>query len=171
MKEQVEVSHILAVVEDRDEPLILLRRAVYLKPMYCPDVRLANQLRPLPLGSFTLLVVRSQRHQVLPTIRILQRPNLRLVRCRWNITQIVDSIEVSDQRHGNPVIAVDLVIPADHHPILPLVANPKRRWRISTDVIQVNRCMSCRIHGAKCTIRLFHQQRDRCVRRLSGHQK
>jgi hypothetical protein len=164
VEEQIEVSDILAVIEDRDEALILLRGAVYLEAVDGPVVSRSDHLGPLTFGWSAAAVVRGEIEQMLPTIGITQGRDLVLVHRGGNIAYVIDCIEIPGQRYGDPIIAGDLVIAADDDAILALVAGPKDDGRVRADVIQVDGGMAGWIHCAELTVGLFHQQGDGSAR-------
>jgi hypothetical protein len=70
---------------------------------------------------------------------------------------------IADQGHGDPVIAVDLVIAADDDAKLAVVAGAEHDVRIGADVIEIDGGVAGGIHGAKFAVGFFHQERDRGV--------
>jgi hypothetical protein len=80
-----------------------------------------------------------------------------------NIARRIDGVEIADQRNGDPVIAVDLVVAADDDAILAVVAGAKHGGRIGADVIEIDGGVAGGVHRAKIAVGLFHEQRDRGV--------
>ena len=79
MEENVEVAFVEAVVEQRDESLVLLCRAHHLKAMDRAVVGLSHQLRPLAPRRFSVTAICRQIQQMFPAIRITQRVHLGLI--------------------------------------------------------------------------------------------
>ena len=77
---------------------------------------------------------------------------------------VAGRVQIRNQGHGDPVIAVDLVVSADDGAILTRPAHAQLRGSIGTNVTEVDRRMAGWVYPAEPPIGLLQQQRHGCVR-------
>jgi hypothetical protein len=160
VEEEVEVADVAAVVVGVDEALVLCRRAVDLKAVDSAIVGGADQFGPLTLGGPAVAVIGRQIKQVLLTVGVAQSCDLFFVHRLGNVGQRIDGVEIGDQRDGEPVIPINLVVAADDDAILSVVARAEHGGGISANVIEINGGVASGVYCAKIAVRLFHQECD-----------
>ena len=157
------MADVAAIVKGGDEYLVLLRRTVDLKAVDGPVEGGADKLRPFTFRRFALPVVRCKIEKMLPAIGVPQSFGLLSIHREGNIAGRIDCVQIANQGHGDPIIAVDFVVAANDAAKLAVVAGAKHGRGIGADVIEIDRGVPGGIHRAKCPIGLFHQKRDRGV--------
>ena len=158
MEEQIEMPHIPSVVEQRNKTLVLLlpcsppRNRGSSGHTTIPPAAVHSPFGPYPPA------IRSQRQQRLsagtypaapPPAPCPPTPESRLPGPPHTGKESAAS---------RSSLAIDLVVPADYHAILALLAHPQLRRRLRTDVAQIHRRMARRIECPKLPVRLLHQQ-------------
>ena len=73
---------------------------------------------------------------------------------------IVDGVEVGDERDGDPVEAVDLVVAADDDAVFAVVAGAEDGGGVGTDVVEVDGGVAGGVEGTEGAVGFLHEKSD-----------
>lgn len=129
-------------------------------------------MNPLAAGNFMFRIVGNQVFEMLAAIAIaqfeLEFGSGRVGDFRW----IIDRVQVGQQRHGEPIVAVDAVIAAEDDAHFAVAARAQVCGRVSADAIEENGGVAGGIHGAEAAEGLLDEQgRIRTGRRTGENRK
>ena len=138
------VGHVVRTfVVRRDEIVILLFRGRKLEAVEGSVKRRAYQFIPIAWGRRPFRTVGNNLFQVFSPVRIAHgRFDLRVGDQR-NILGTLHGVQVRQQRHSQPIVTVDPVVPAQHHAGFPGLASPQHRGRGCTHVAEIYRRVTC----------------------------
>src|SRR6187402_522176 len=167
-EDDVEVRNVLAIVELRDRIGVLLRRGLKLKAIKLTVVGRAHELDPLSTWSGAVFFIWSDTSQMIPSILVAEFP-LQRWSCRGrHLIEGLHRIEIRDQGNCHPVIAIDLVIAADHSAELALAARTQTGWRLGADVIEVDGGVAGRIQVSEEPKGFFQKKSRRSMHGETG---
>ena len=162
VEEEIEVADVFAVVEDGYEAAVLLRCCVYLEAVDGAIERRADELGPFAFRCAAGLgIVGGEIFKMLFAVGVADFGDLLFSDAGGDLADVVDGVEIGNERDGDPVEMVDLVIAADDDAVFPVVAGPEEDRRLGADVVEINGGMPGRIDRAEGAVGFFHEESDR----------
>src|SRR6185437_9677466 len=156
---QVKSRVIRAVIQHRDQVLVLLLGRVEPECEDPPLIRHANRRRPSAPHQVAFENIRAQHPQVVLVIVLPQPQNGLAIHALGYVPQLFHRVEIRQQRHRYPVIPGNALVARNHHARFALGATAQLHRRCSADARKIDRCVARWIECAEKPIRLFHEQR------------
>jgi hypothetical protein len=170
IEEQIEVGNIAAGIESLDQRCVLFGGGVDFEAPDAAVVGRAEELDPFAAGDFMFRVVGDEVFKVVATIRVAQFKfefGRDVVR---DLRDVIDGIEISEQRHRQPVVSINAVIAAEHNAGLALFAGAEVGGSVGANAAEVNGGVAGRVHGAETAKGLFEEQGRVSAGRRAGEE-
>src|SRR5271157_3177503 len=141
----MEVRMIGAIVHQRDKLIILLLRGLKAEGVDAPFIGDAHKLGPASTRKAARRQFISQVEQMCFVIAAAQLMDGFSVGARGDRGDVLDGIEVWNQRHHDPVVPFDALIARDYTPLLASLAAAQLDGRFGADALKIYGIMPSRV--------------------------